>query len=321
MANDYGIDNKGNGFFDDGEELDLDKMLETASRGSSIDDEKDYSDLFFDNDSNQVTAGNPVSKQATPAPQEQKQEPVQEVYEDDYVDEVVDENVWEIPEIEDPVPAPIPARDRIIDIPQEKPIIQQPVVEQRVEYVAEKPPVASQQPVQETPRRQFNEISEKQPEVREVKRQVMIKSAEDEIADVRKVINILDTYRGLESDDVRDIVSQFVGNDDATDESTLVVKVLESVNTALYETMIALREAAVESDRVERVFYILRLEDSLLISLGELVDSINENKIGPADGDKIGFSKSVEEAINKMDGRVISYVTATQTVLAAATSN
>lgn len=291
MSQDFGINNPGSGFdFDSGEETDLDKLLDMASGAASFDGEDDSSMLF----EAQVTDTEYYEE-------EEQQKPAQ---------------TWEIPEVEE-VAVPSPSQ-RVQEYAQEAPEAVQEPQQVQPEPVYAPEPVTPQMPAhQPSPRRQFPDTVEQSQPAKI--RPVNVKSEKDEISEAQRIINILDTYRGLQSE-VKDVVSQFVGNDSIEDEASLVVKVVRA-DPMLYRTMTALKEAASETDRVERVFYILRLESDLLFSLGDLADSFNEGSITADRSDKIGFSKAVEDAINKMDRKIIDYVTATQTVLAASGNN
>ena len=118
---------------------------------------------------------------------------------------------------------------------------------------------------------------------------------------------------------MKNIVAQFVYNDndvDITDEAQIVVKVLNA-DEMLAKTMTNLKETASQKDRVERVFYILRLEQNELKTLGSLVSTLTENNINSA-SDNIGFARELEAAIEKLDPKIIQYVAATESVLKAA---
>jgi len=311
MSQDFGIDNEGQGFdFDDDDETDLDKLLDIAGRTSDADDDDD-SVLFF-NDDKKEEPQTPVYETTSRVQDNNESDDSSVEVEDNYddVEEVVVEtrpepvaytpepdNSYQEIQRQEPEPAETPqARERETEVQQQ--------------YVAS---VSQPEPaVQEYSYNNY-ETSRPSPSIRKV----AIKSEAEEIRETRKVIKILDTYRNLQSD-ARNIVSQFLDNDDMDDESTLVVKVLRA-DPMFAKTMAALKDSASQDDRVERVFYILRLNTEVLHNLGKLVGTLtDEEEEIPGIGDSIEYSKNVEEAINGIDKKIIGYVSATQSVLAAA---
>lgn len=149
---------------------------------------------------------------------------------------------------------------------------------------------------------------------------VSIRKESEYIEEATRIIAALDTYRAIDSES-RSIVAQFIYNDnevDPDDESTLVVKALRA-DPMLEKTMVALQDSATEKDRVLRVFYILELPQDVLYSLGDLVGTFTNKEI-PQNLEKIPFSKLVEEGVEGLDDKIISYVTATRNVLEAARS-
>lgn len=309
MSQDFGIDNEGQGFDFDDDETDLEALLDKASKGAE-DEGDDDSVLFFNNDQSKT--------------EQRKEEPTQQeeysnddesfVFDNNSDNEQVDELVVENyatnndttvaePEVDNSSitsPEPVKAEPEFVAPVQREP---EPVYEQptQQEQVAQAPPVQQEN----TNVAQFNPS----------KRPIVVKTEAEEIKDATKVINILDTYRDLPPES-RSAVSQFVDNDDYTDEPSLVVKVLRA-DPILSQTMTALKDSAAETDRVERVFYILKLDTNLLYNLGSLVSTLVESEV-EGRNDKIEYSKNIEATINTLDKKIIDYVAATKEVLAAA---
>lgn len=147
-------------------------------------------------------------------------------------------------------------------------------------------------------------------------RRINLPSEREEIAHVNKVINILNVYRKLSN---KNAVAQLVYNQaevDETDEAALVVKVLRA-EPIQSETMTVLREAALQKDRVERVFYILRLERHLLEYLGAFLTTIVGAEFTNTQ-DQISFSKEIEQVIESLESGIVQIVAEAQSVLSAA---
>ena len=147
-------------------------------------------------------------------------------------------------------------------------------------------------------------------------RRINLPSEREEIAHVNKVINILNVYRKLSN---KNAVAQLVYNQaevDETDEASLVVKVLRA-EPIQSETMTVLREAALQKDRVERVFYILRLERHLLEYLGVFLTTIVGAEFSNTQ-DQISFAKEIEQVIESLESGIVQIVAEAQSVLSAA---
>lgn len=152
---------------------------------------------------------------------------------------------------------------------------------------------------------------------------IHFKRESDQIADADRVIRVLDAYRALTVSE-KSVAAQFVLNStdvDTSNEPEIVVKVINS-DAMLGITMRNIREMASEKDRVERVFMVLRLPDDQLDSLGEIVQSVSDSKFETTlRSDRIGFAKEVEAAIDSLENDIVSYISATEGVLAAASDN
>ena len=152
---------------------------------------------------------------------------------------------------------------------------------------------------------------------------IHFKRESDQIADADRVIRVLDAYRALTASE-KSVAAQFVLNStdvDTSNEPEIVVKVINS-DAMLGITMRNIREMASEKDRVERVFMVLRLPDDQLDSLGEIIQSVSDSKFETTlRSDRIGFAKEVEAAIDSLENDIVSYISATEGVLAAASDN
>lgn len=148
---------------------------------------------------------------------------------------------------------------------------------------------------------------------------IHFKRESDQIADADRVIRVLDAYRALTASE-KSVAAQFVLNStdvDTSNEPEIVVKVINS-DAMLGITMRNIREMASEKDRVERVFMVLRLPDDQLDSLGEIIQSVSDSKFETTlRSDRIGFAKEVEAAIDSLENDIVSYISATEGVLAA----
>lgn len=166
-------------------------------------------------------------------------------------------------------------------------------------------------------------VNESSSSASSVKPGIHFKRESDQIADADRVIRVLDAYRALTAIE-KSVAAQFVLNStdvDTSNEPEIVVKVINS-DAMLGITMKNIREMASEKDRVERVFMVLRLPDDQLDSLGEIVQSVSDSKFETTlRSDRIGFAKEVEAAIDSLENDIVSYISATEGVLAAASDN
>ena len=166
-------------------------------------------------------------------------------------------------------------------------------------------------------------VNESSSSASSVKPGIHFKRESDQIADADRVIRVLDAYRALTAIE-KSVAAQFVLNStdvDTSNEPEIVVKVINS-DAMLGITMKNIREMASEKDRVERVFMVLRLPDDQLDSLGEIIQSVSDSKFETTlRSDRIGFAKEVEAAIDSLENDIVSYISATEGVLAAASDN
>lgn len=162
-------------------------------------------------------------------------------------------------------------------------------------------------------------VNESSSSASSVKPGIHFKRESDQIADADRVIRVLDAYRALTAIE-KSVAAQFVLNStdvDTSNEPEIVVKVINS-DAMLGITMKNIREMASEKDRVERVFMVLRLPDDQLDSLGEIIQSVSDSKFETTlRSDRIGFAKEVEAAIDSLENDIVSYISATEGVLAA----
>lgn len=166
-------------------------------------------------------------------------------------------------------------------------------------------------------------VNESSSSASSVKPGIHFKRESDQIADADRVIRVLDAYRALTAIE-KSVAAQFVLNStdvDTSNEPEIVVKVINS-DVMLGITMKNIREMASEKDRVERVFMVLRLPDDQLDSLGEIIQSVSDSKFETTlRSDRIGFAKEVEAAIDSLENDIVSYISATEGILAAASDN
>lgn len=166
-------------------------------------------------------------------------------------------------------------------------------------------------------------VNESSSSASSVKPGIHFKRESDQIADADRVIRVLDAYRALTAIE-KSVAAQFVLNStdvDTSNEPEIIVKVINS-DAMLGITMKNIREMASEKDRVERAFMVLRLPDDQLDSLGEIIQSVSDSKFETTlRSDRIGFAKEVEAAIDSLENDIVSYISATEGVLAAASDN
>ena len=153
-------------------------------------------------------------------------------------------------------------------------------------------------------------------DVRNARGRVRVPSEAEQITDVTRTVAILDAYRSLSAEE-KAVTVQFVttGEMDSADDATVVVKVLNA-DPMLVTTMRALREAY-EHDLVERAFYAMSLETKTLHSLGSLV-AVFSDKDYQESQSNLDYSRQVVADIANLGDREISFVKATESVLAAA---
>lgn len=200
---------------------------------------------------------------------------------------------------------------------QEQPQYTPPVFEPEPEPVQLTPPVPQFEATEEfEPLAPLKPSKEPTRTITPSRPRVSITPESEEIEKARKIISVTDVYRDL-TNDVKNVVSQFILNDSdfTEDEATIIVRAINSDQT-LFETMKALREAK-ESDQVERVFYVLSLEDKILYKLGDLVSIFTQEDIENS-GRRLDYARSLVASIDSLDKKSIDYVVATERVLKAA---
>lgn len=305
MSKEYVADNAGTGFasFDDDGPSDLDSLLAGAALGEEPDDQ-DTSSYFTDSDPVAYTSQSEGLVKTSPS------------FQNSYsIEEPVQVN---------PVPTPalqIDDDEEYDDLPAEEPVAP---IEQRAprsweidpnpSFTTPAPVVApvvaptpTPPPVKHSAGSEYSQPSS---------RRISIPSESEEIALAGKVIRILDAYRKL-SPEVQSVASQFItsGSEVIEDEATLVVKVINS-DPMLSITMRSLREAK-DLDPVERVFFVISLEDEVLHSLGGLTSVFNGTTLDP-NQNRISYSRALVHEIEKLEGRAVNYVESTESILAAA---
>lgn len=282
MSHDFGVNDNNSGSFSFDDDSDLEQLLELASQGEVDADESGIGDatIFDDNNIEFVEE----KEEPTPAPKKtstkgkRKTEPVA----------VVDEEPEPVYEDSDSFDDSYTSADPIVEEVAPEPVKTEPATidsSKTVKGVTQRP---------------------------------IIRKESDLIEEASKIIRVLDVYRGF-SADVKGVVTQFVYNDnevDIDDEATLVVKVI-GADSMLGRTMSNFRESASQKDRVERVFFILRLPEDELESLGSLTTTLTGVEFENVK-DRIGFSKDVEAAIDTLDSKIVQYVQATEILLNSA---
>lgn len=305
MSKDYVADNAGTGFasFDDDGPSDLDSLLAGAALGEEPDDQ-DTSAYFGNSDSTVYTSqSDEMSK----------------------ISSSLDSYTREELEPSEPVKSlQIDDDEEYDDLPAEEPVISEPQHRQRSWELDPNPtftiPVSEPAPVP-TPAPAPVLSYAPEPVVtpehsRPRSRGINVPSESDEIATAGKVIRIIDAYRKLNAE-VRSVASQFItgGSEVIEDEATLVVKVINA-DPMLSVTMRALREAKAH-EAVERVFYIISLEDDVLHNLGNLVGLFNGTTMDESQN-RISYARGLVHEIDKLEPRAVNYVESTESILAAA---
>lgn len=310
MSKDYVADNAGTGFasFDDDGPSDLDSLLAGAALGEEPDDQ-DTAAYFTDSDVVAYTSQSEGLSNTSSSLQNSYSR-------------------------EETAPAPTPASaiqidddEEYDDLPQDAP--QEPVTEYRQRgswesdpnpTFATPAPVKAEVPVYTAPApTPFASISSPAPAPEyssHSSRHINIQTEANEIATAGKVIRIIDAYRKLNAE-VRSVASQFItgGSEVIEDEATLVVKVINA-DPMLSVTMRSLREAKA-LDPVERVFYVISLEDDVMHNLGGLVSLFNGTTMDESQN-RITYARGLVHEIDKLEARAVNYVESTESILAAA---
>jgi hypothetical protein len=302
VSKDYVADNAGTGFasFDDDGPSDLDSLLAGAALGEEPDDQ-DTSAYFGDSDQVAYTS------------QSEGLSSTSSSFQNSYARE-------ESAPVAPVIPAPalqIDDDEEYDDLPADEPVA--PVEQLRPRSWETDPnptfstPAPVQAPTPVAPAVKHAAIPEySQPS----SRRISIPSETDEIVLAGKVIRILDAYRKLNTE-VRSVASQFItsGSEVIEDEATLVVKVINA-DPMLSVTMKSLREAKA-LDPVERVFYVISLEDDVLHSLGGLVSVFNGTALDQSQN-RISYARALVREIEQLEARAVNYVESTESILAAA---
>lgn len=141
-----------------------------------------------------------------------------------------------------------------------------------------------------------------------------VPSLADDLHRVRQVVNILDAYRGLSSEE-KSVAGQFVtAGGDVESESDFIVKVINA-DPMLSKTMKLLTEAKALDD-VERSFFIIELDNDVLYSLGSLVSVFVE--IEDDNSARNRYARNLVRSIEQLDSKAMGFVSATEKVLSAA---
>lgn len=147
-------------------------------------------------------------------------------------------------------------------------------------------------------------------------RKIHIPSLEDQITQVRKILNVYQAYTQLGPQE-KSVVAQLVSHDDLSDEYAFVVGVLNA-DPMLARTVITFLQAK-EMEPVDRAFFVIDLESELLSRMGKLVEVfLNDSENLPNMSDRTQYVHFLVNIIDRLDPKTISYVRAAGSVLKAA---
>lgn len=162
-------------------------------------------------------------------------------------------------------------------------------------------------PVVEEPKKKENDWTS---------RKIHIPSLEDQITQVRKILNVYQAYTQLGPQE-KSVVAQLVSRDDLSDEYAFVVGVLNA-DPMLARTVITFLQAK-EMEPVDRAFFVIDLESELLSRMGKLVEVfLNDSENLPNMSDRTQYVHFLVNIIDRLDPKTISYVRAAESVLKAA---
>lgn len=162
-------------------------------------------------------------------------------------------------------------------------------------------------PVVEEPKKKANDWTS---------RKIHIPSLEDQITQVRKILNVYQAYTQLGPQE-KSVVAQLVSRDDLSDEYAFVVGVLNA-DPMLARTVITFLQAK-EMESVDRAFFVIDLESELLSRMGKLVEVfLNDSENLPNMSDRTQYVHFLVNIIDRLDPKTISYVRAAGSVLKAA---
>lgn len=162
-------------------------------------------------------------------------------------------------------------------------------------------------PVVEEPKKKVNDWTS---------RKIHIPSLEDQITQVRKILNVYQAYTQLGPQE-KSVVAQLVSRDDLSDEYAFVVGVLNA-DPMLARTVITFLQAK-EMEPVDRAFFVIDLESELLSRMGKLVEVfLNDSENLPNMSNRTQYVHFLVNIIDRLDPKTISYVRAAGSVLRAA---
>ena len=162
-------------------------------------------------------------------------------------------------------------------------------------------------PVVEEPKKKENDWTS---------RKIHIPSLEDQITQVRTILNVYQAYNQL-SPQEKSVVAQLVSHDDLSDEYTFVVGVLNA-DPMLARTVMTFLQAK-EMEPVDRAFFVIDLESELLSRMGKLVEVfLNDSENLPNMSNRTQYVHFLVNIIDRLDPKTISYVRAAGSVLKAA---
>lgn len=354
MSSKYVTENAGSGFSipEDGD----DELSELFNFESEDDSEEDTSRFFMnpdegledteeDHDTGETESAFSVADDSDPFD-------VVSVDESEEIEGLDDfdtvENIEEhAPVEEEPVYEPEP---QVEVEPEPEPVLQQPVVESRwasdgyaqqpayststpqepeQAYEPEPAPVVEEAPDYYESRRSRRETAayeqyapepaiEERPVQQSSTRRLNIPSEADKIAEVNRVVHVLDVYRNLSPADVKDSVYALMtlDNEPPESEAQVIVKAMNA-EPLLFKTIRALSEAK-NTDPVERVFYILELPDEVFYNLGNMAIVFTDDDPIEKNQSKTAFARKLVPIIESLEDNVMAVVSAAEKVLEAA---
>lgn len=147
-------------------------------------------------------------------------------------------------------------------------------------------------------------------------RKIHIPSLEDQITQVRTILNVHQAYTQLGPQE-KAVVAQLVSHDDLSDEYDFVVGVLNADPMLARTVLTFLRAKAMEP--VDRAFFVIDLESELLSRMGKLVEVfLNDSENLPNMSDRTQYVHFLVNVIDRLDPKTVSYVRAAGSVLEAA---
>jgi hypothetical protein len=316
VSQDYVADNAGQGFdFDDDDDSDIESLLLAASKGEDQEDgEEDTSVYFGSSNNDEYSSSKKPAVKPSPPPVREEPKAQGRRAEEKVKEEISYVETESTKDLTDEVD-----QDEVkVYVTTQTPVKEQEYVRQPRSWEIDPNPtystptpkeVVSPVSIAPTPTPTPSIVSSKSSKIH-------IPTESDQIALAGKIIRIIDAYRKL-SQDVRSVATQFLTPDNEVleDEAKIVVAVL-NVDPMLTLTMRSLCEAKAQ-DPVERVFYIMGLDDHILHRLGNLVSVFSGTTLNESDT-KLNYARLLVRDVEQLESAAINYVESTESILAAA---